>query len=79
MYIYNQVVPEPSEYVRACSEGALEKWVRVSEILPMSDYDLEAYSTYRHRLEPSSEFDLQRHDPSLLRLYRKTTNLDLLQ
>eukprot|EP00960_Hanusia_phi_P067548 766653-Hanusia_phi.AAC.10 len=45
------------------------KWVPVEEVLPMSEYDLDVYGTYRHELHPSSEFDLQRHDSLLHRRY----------
>ena len=26
-----------------------ERWVAVEDVMPMSDYDLEVYSTYRHQ------------------------------
>jgi hypothetical protein len=67
-----KVVPEIAAYQDASVEGAYGKWVRVSDVLPMSDYDLEAYNTYRHQLLPSSEFDLQRHDSSLQVRYGAT-------
>ena len=46
------------------------RWVPVSWVLPMSEYDLQVYSTYRHDTLPSSEYDLQRHDPLLMDKYR---------
>ena len=64
-----KVVPEVASYQEASAEGASGKWARVCDILPMSDYDLDNFNTYRHDILPSSEFDLQRHDHSLERLY----------
>lgn len=64
-----KVVPEVASYQEANAEGVSGKWARVCDILPMSDYDLDNFNTYRHDILPSSEFDLQRHDHSLERLY----------
>lgn len=51
------------------------KWVPVSWVLPMSDYDLHVYSTYRHSTLPSSEYDLQRHDEQLLNTYSRSSDV----
>jgi hypothetical protein len=62
-----KVLPDVETYRESTSLGCVAdgKWVPVSEILPMSDYDLETYNTHRHQVLPSSEFDLQRHDSAL--------------
>jgi len=64
-----KVSAEPSGF-------ATWKWVPVDQVLPMSEYDLEVYSTYRHNLLPSSEYDLQRHDASLQQRYRAAAGID---
>eukprot|EP00802_Teleaulax_amphioxeia_P011106 Tamp_11136.p1 GENE.Tamp_11136~~Tamp_11136.p1 ORF type:complete len:567 (-),score=83.77 Tamp_11136:250-1950(-) len=69
-----KVVAELQAYRAASAKDMLGKWVHASDILAMSDYDLEAYNTYRHQVLPSSEFDLQRHDKSLLGLYRASSS-----
>lgn len=61
-------VMSESDRLRGVDGG---RWVPVSWVLPMSEYDLQVYSTYRHETLPSSEYDLQRHDPLLLKTYRQ--------
>lgn len=70
-----KVLPDVETYREAVSLGGVDgKWVSVSEILPMSDYDLETYNTYRHQVLPSSEFDLQRHDSALHLRYSSSSS-----